>query len=63
MYGRNMTSQVLSEQLSTVPVQAFVRLLQGRTAATRVLAPISCGTRADDQLLRGLLRLAPTIDG
>ncbi len=33
-----MTSQVLSEQLSTAPVQAFVRLLQGHAAATRVLS-------------------------
>jgi DNA-binding MarR family transcriptional regulator len=33
-----MTSQVLSEQLSTAPVQAFIRLLQGHAAATRVLS-------------------------
>ena len=33
-----MTSQVLSEQLSTAPVQAFVRLLQGHAAATRELS-------------------------
>jgi DNA-binding MarR family transcriptional regulator len=33
-----MTSQVLSEQLSTAPVQVFVRLLQGHAAATRVLS-------------------------
>jgi DNA-binding MarR family transcriptional regulator len=33
-----MTSQVLSEQLSTTPVQAFIRLLQGHAAATRVLS-------------------------
>jgi len=33
-----MTSQVLSEQLSTGPVQAFIRLLQGHAAVTRVLS-------------------------
>ena len=33
-----MTSQVLREQLSTAPVQAFVRLLQGHAAATRELS-------------------------
>ena len=33
-----MTSQVLSEQLSTAPVQAFIRLLQGHAAATRELS-------------------------
>lgn len=33
-----MTSQVLSEQLSTAPVQAFVRLLQGHAAAMRKLS-------------------------
>ena len=33
-----MTSQVLSEQLSTAPVQAFVRLLQGHAAAMRELS-------------------------
>ena len=33
-----MTSQVLSEQLSTAPVQAFIRLLQGHAATTRVLS-------------------------
>ena len=33
-----MTSQVLTEQLSTAPVQAFIRLLQGHAAATRVLS-------------------------
>jgi DNA-binding MarR family transcriptional regulator len=33
-----VTSQVLSEQLSTTAVQAFIRLLQGHAAATRVLS-------------------------
>lgn len=33
-----MTSQVLSEQLSTAHVQAFIRLLQGHAAATRELS-------------------------
>jgi DNA-binding MarR family transcriptional regulator len=33
-----MTSQVLSEQLSTAPVQAFIRLLQGHAAVTRALS-------------------------
>ena len=33
-----MTSQVLTEQLSTAPVQAFIRLLQGHAAATRELS-------------------------
>ena len=33
-----MTSQVLSEQLSTTAVQAFIRLLQGHAAATRELS-------------------------
>jgi DNA-binding MarR family transcriptional regulator len=33
-----MTSQVLSEQLSTASVQTFVRLLQGHAAATRELS-------------------------
>ena len=33
-----MTSQVLIEQLSTAPVQAFIRLLQGHAAATRELS-------------------------
>ena len=33
-----MTSQVLSEQLSTTAVHAFIRLLQGHAAATRELS-------------------------
>jgi len=33
-----MTSQVLSEQLSSASIQAFVRLLQGHAAATRELS-------------------------
>jgi DNA-binding MarR family transcriptional regulator len=33
-----VTSQVLSEQLSPTAVQAFIRLLQGHAAATRVLS-------------------------
>ena len=33
-----MTSQVLSEQLSSTSIQAFVRLLQGHAAATRELS-------------------------
>ncbi len=33
-----MTSQVLSAQLSTTAVQAFIRLLQGHAAATRELS-------------------------
>jgi DNA-binding MarR family transcriptional regulator len=33
-----MTSQVLTEQLSTTAVQAFIRLLLGHAAATRVLS-------------------------
>ena len=60
-----MTSQVLSEQLSTAPVQAFVRLLQGHAAATRVLSADLVrehGLTINDY--EALLRLsAPTIDG
>jgi DNA-binding MarR family transcriptional regulator len=33
-----MTRQVLTEQLSSAAVQAFIRLLQGHAAATRVLS-------------------------
>jgi DNA-binding MarR family transcriptional regulator len=33
-----VTSQVLSEQLSTTSVQAFIRLLQGHAATTRELS-------------------------
>jgi DNA-binding MarR family transcriptional regulator len=33
-----MSSQVLSKQLSMVPIRAFARLLQGHAAATRALS-------------------------
>ena len=59
-----MTSQVLSEQLSTVPVQAFVRLLQGHAAATRVLsADLVREHGLTITTTRPAAPLAPTIDG